>query len=431
MTDQTLATFREKSKLFGIYHSWWLPGAPQDAEFWTITEKSIGNKISISHRRSPDGVYREGGPFYVAKLEVDYTGAPVKTYRPNSAVPGLAYSGSYKCSTAENLALWFTFRGQGAEYAPTYAFGAQAIARLRPDKPKVDGILNILELKDLSHLLKLRTYKLKDRVRKEQIRRSRRAKSGGEARYWLSDRAGEYLAIQFGLLPLVGAAKDFLDAWKDEEKNLRQILKDAGKPVRRRGYLMKSTVVDSDVTSSSGASHNPSMAPVHVTACYAPGHGRTDKQVTTREVWFSGQSRYYLPEGPHTEDYIRQLKKRLYGSRLTASTIWNLLPWSFLADYFVGLGHFLKALDPSGVGDNFIIDYAYIMDTKKVQYTMDLWETTYSSRTSATQIVRARRVKTQSEKVRCNASIFGWGINQSDLSDKQLAILSALGASRL
>lgn len=117
------------------------------------------------------------------------------------------------------------------------------------------------------------------------------------------------------------------------------------------------------------------------------------------------------------------------GLRVTPTDVYNAMPWSWLADYFTGLGDFVEAVS-GGVEDRLAADYFYIMETQK-------WTTV----TNATQGIcvspdstgeaRGTRIDSWSLKTRIEGSPFGFGIKEIDLSPMQWSILGALGLSRL
>jgi hypothetical protein len=113
-----------------------------------------------------------------------------------------------------------------------------------------------------------------------------------------------------------------------------------------------------------------------------------------------------------------------------ASTAYNLIPWSWLVDYFTNLGDFVEACDPELISDRLVFEYAFIMDHKTVTEDDTEYQTVYTS-PSTTSRVYSRCVRTQVTKTRLPASLFGWGITDKDLSLKQSSILGALGLSRL
>jgi hypothetical protein len=117
------------------------------------------------------------------------------------------------------------------------------------------------------------------------------------------------------------------------------------------------------------------------------------------------------------------------GGRITPSVAYNLIPWSWLVDYFTDLGEFVDAISP-GVEDLLIWDYAYIMRTKEVNRHVTRWQNVRNA-SNITEKVTAQADTTTRIKMRCHASPFGFGFKDGDLNIRQLAILGALGLSRL
>ena len=124
--------------------------------------------------------------------------------------------------------------------------------------------------------------------------------------------------------------------------------------------------------------------------------------------------------------------RRLLGSRVTPDVVYNLMPWSWLVDYFTDLGHFIQAVSP-GVADRLAADYAYVMQTDIWTRTREGLVVVQGSKKEDSQYIELTASTTLADvrKMRHRASPFGWGVSQDSLTPKQLAILGALGLSKL
>lgn len=421
-------TFRQDTKKLGSYRSWWLPANPVDGEYWWTTVLAKGESRGSTHRRSPDGVYREGGPWIMEKVETIHAGATAKVYRYNNYV---AYEGAFRFSDSFNQSF-----DAPSDYNVlvnrAYAFGAQAMLALRPDKPDMSIGLSLLELKDPFSNLKHLTATAAERVRKEQRRRARKARSFGEQRYWLSQQADTYLTIMFGLMPLVRDIGGYLDTLGKGDKRFKQLIRDEGRSVYRRRELLhlaaSGTYHNSSSTTTAG---NTALGPILVSQCYAPGIGITGTWNDSRRVWCAGRSRYMLPPGPRDAAWLQELAERMLGARMGASTAYNLTPWTFVVDYFTDLGTFVEACDPAYIADKLVFEYAYIMDTE-LKTSRDVgYQHCYTGKTGPATKVEATRYRITTRKARVSASVFGWGFSQETLSPAKMGILGALGLSRL
>jgi hypothetical protein len=298
--------------------------------------------------------------------------------------------------------------------------------RLRPDKPDFSAAVSLYELKDLPGMFKDAVNGFRKHILREQVRRRSKGRSG------LSKTGQFYLAAQFGWIPLLRDIQNFAKAHQNKQKRLRQLIRDAGKPVRRTSTMEDTTdhtlASSTRYNSGSGADIDPGF----VTQCYGPGPSyRSIYHTTYRKTWGEAVFRYYLPPGPRDVVWTKKMLRRIMGGRVTPDVLYQAMPWSWLVDYFVDLGSFIQAVSP-GVADRLAADYSFIMRTERWTATMEgsgmfqgdmaFGHYVSASVTSAHHSVR---------KMRSYGSPFGWGINQNSLSPKQWAILGALGLSKL
>lgn len=119
------------------------------------------------------------------------------------------------------------------------------------------------------------------------------------------------------------------------------------------------------------------------------------------------------------------------GSRITPRELYQVMPWSWLIDYFSTLGSLVDTIS-AGVADRLVCNYAYLMQTKTIRYyTTSSTRIVVGGEESQNSLAEASLLSQHTIKVRVPASPFGWGLKQNDLSLSQTAILGALGLSRL
>lgn len=116
----------------------------------------------------------------------------------------------------------------------------------------------------------------------------------------------------------------------------------------------------------------------------------------------------------------------LYGVRVTPSTVWNLMPWSWLIDWATG---FSSVLD-------YVTDRSFNNLTAKYAYAMKQTSTTIVHNHVARLVdgpVYMSWEQAIDSKCRQEASPFGFDLVKDDIIDNPLrvAILSALGIGRL
>lgn len=230
--------------------------------------------------------------------------------------------------------------------------------------------------------------------------------------------AGEYLNYQFGIAPTLSDYQDLRDTIEHADGIIRQYQRDSDRIVRRE-YRFKPEV---------SVSRQELSAPVfgmgHGLSIYqCPGGRLIKKTTTTQKFWFAGAFRYSIPRGAFPERMAEL--DRLYGVVPGVSTGWELVPFSWLVDYFVPIGSILSNLD-AFLKDGLVMPYAYIMSTTEVE---DLYDWTGSVRDSGGGLVPVS-VQTIVKKTRLRrrrANPFGFGLLGSDLTPKQLSIIAALG----
>jgi hypothetical protein len=352
-----------------------------------------------------------GGEFYTSKSFYDF-GGEKRVYRKDSG-PSI-----YTLFSGDVLP---TF-GRSADMVPLppltdsdklqlMAKGTTAISRCIPTNP-VSGLANFLgELKrdGLPHA--------PGAEMKSIIDRGKPLKRG----------SSEFLNYEFAIKPTLSDIRSFAKVVKDHDKILKQFLRDSGKGIRRRYSFPTETTVTQhpDVTVGSvpfGGSLDSTW--------FSDGVLRSET-VKTVDRWFSGEFCYYLNlDDGITGKISRHVSEanKLLGVRLTPELLWNLTPWSWAADWVTNAGDVLHNVS-AFLSDGLVMRYGYIMEQTTVIKTYTL--TNYGLKagvTGSTSPLTLRLV--QQRKVRLRASPFGFGLTDTDLSPRQLAIIAALGITR-
>lgn len=237
----------------------------------------------------------------------------------------------------------------------------------------------------------------------------------------------EYLNVEFGWKPLVSDITKAAFAVDRADKIIRQYHRDSGKVVRRRWEFPTETVYD-DVIVATGVSvgTQPSGYNMYTTAPPS-GQVRRIRKMTTRR-WFSGAFTYYLPtvqEGDWSN--VPAEAKKLLGLSLTPDVLWNVGPWSWLVDWFTNAGDVISNLTDFAV-DGLVMRYGYIMEHTVCRDTYIFEGPTGLSNPSPRPAPLTFVTET---KQRRKANPFGFGVTWDGLSDRQNAILAALGLTKL
>jgi len=291
-----------------------------------------------------------------------------------------------------------------------YAMGTSVIAHVLPTNPVADLAQFLGELREGLPRLGIDTFKA----------RTARARSAGS----------DYLNAQFGWKPLLSDIRKFSKAVTQQDKILRQYEKDSGKPVKR-----KVTMTDDESVSMDTYRAKPSPDVwFWISTSIDPGVMIKTTTVKTRR-WFSGVFTYYL--GPDEKGSLlskvwSQKANKLFGTRLTPELVWNLTPWSWAFDWVGNTGDVLHNISAFH-NDGLVMPYAYIMEEKSISCKYELKGVTFFRADSPVGIgpYNFEQVFTTTVKKRLAATPFGFGLSPLlDFSNRQLAIIAALGLSR-
>jgi hypothetical protein len=253
-----------------------------------------------------------------------------------------------------------------------------------------------------------------------------------------SKGASEYLNVVFGWQPTVS---DFLKIFKAAVNSgdiISQYILDSGRNVRR------SLDWDPIVTNTTLPSLAATSASINYPRVYngndphkdltrdATGFGHSINlkatQVTERlqvSYRFSGAWTYWLDSDSTPIQAIRRyarLADRILGTGFDIELLWEIAPWSWLADWFVNIGDIIS-VNNALANDSLLLRYGYL--TRKTVSTRTYSNPGYQFLTGNTGPVYAT-IRT-TETVRKRATPYGFGLNTDAFTAQQWAILAALG----
>lgn len=315
--------------------------------------------------------------------------------------------------------------------------GAAAWATMRPDNPDFSFATSFYELRDVPRQLRDHTRDLIGTMKKSpKWARRIGLKKAGE-RSAMSKSGEYYLALEFGWLPLLGDIQKFAKTQASWQGTLSKLIRDEGKPRRRRTSANWRNNLDgldgqTEWSEQFNYPYGGGLSPSHVTQMYKSGQraSKVHMKHVSSNAWAMGRFRFILPPGPRNVVWTRKMRRRIFGARVTPSVVYQAMPWSWLIDYFTDLGQFLKAVSP-GVADNLVCDHAYIMATRRsVERSTGTEFVTTSKSGEHFRAVQGWCEREFTWKARYLASPFGFGF-KDNLNPKQVAILGALGLSRL
>lgn len=357
----------------------------------------------------------------VPKIRLDITCQVTGTY-----YPWQSYRGPVFVHTAEHMgALDFqNFDMGGSTELDLIGLGATAISKVLPTNPISDLPTAVGEFFSEG---------LPNAIGRQLLRR------GGVTPQALS---GEYLNYSFGIKPLLSDMRDFAYAARRAEKLIDEYAARAGKKLRRRYEFPTYTdtsVVDWD-TNGGYKCYLAGPAQSVMGGWFTPVLGgwpgtRTDVNTRHKKTWFSGAFTYYLP-GAGKDFSSRLLReeaemRRLYGG-ISIDTAWNLLPYSWAADWITNAGDVIHNI-AAFARDGLVMPWGYVMEScefhsyRKVEgislghYHPD---TTVPIPSTVDTTVDAKFLR------RRKATPFGFGLSESGFTPRQWSILTALGISR-
>lgn len=236
------------------------------------------------------------------------------------------------------------------------------------------------------------------------------------------DLGDEYLNIEFGWKPFISDLRASIEALGKASKIMTQLSRDSGKPVRRRyTFPIEETVTILPEETDYGS-------PVSLGTFYTAAGKCHKRVVINRRVWFSGEFMYHLPHG---DDFLSKVGEwqvkahRLLGARLDPELLWNLAPWTWLADWFGNIGDVVSNAS-AYLFDGLVMKYGYVME----HYTEVSHFDTVGIRFSDGATASPQASFLRETKRRLGATPFGFGLDEATLSEWQLSILVALGITR-
>ena len=403
---------------------------------------------------APNGAiyWSGGGPFYCAKYKLSHSAVHTLQYRyaggPERIHVNQGCGGIIGSMPVPAIPSWASV--QALLNAKTAA-GRQ---RTRPGNPVAGMGQFLVELRDLPAI------PLKGLLGRGSVKRLRgfappkpvyRSVPFSQVPRYLLGRltdfrslGSEYLNIVFGWKPFVSDLRKMYHLWHDIDKRMAQIIHENGKGIRRKAVL-ESDVSTTELTPTLygfayGGIRSP---PPNVfgswnweTSTGTGTNGRTIRTGTTRtekKIWYVAKYRYWIPD-TSSSLWDKRARLALFGALPTPELLWNVLPWSWLIDWFSDVGSVMSNISPNAV-DNLVSLYSFIMMKQRVTEfgrsavmhdSISLsgahWPSVNYNFDSTYESLSMSRLGGNNP--------FGIGVQLNSLSTGQLAILAALGLSR-
>jgi hypothetical protein len=358
--------------------------------FKAIADKSV---------RKPLRAIDYGGPLAIEKAELSM---PTRVDIINKPLPGLirGYKGVYFPSTQYKNWMRDAAFGRlpslpaalGTDSDSLSTYGAKAIAKSIPDIPDFSLFRFIGELRAGLPKVPLRSLADKKKIRA---------------------LGGEYLNYQFGIAPTVSDLEDLVKVLQNQ--NMRKELK------RQLGLQYRvRKVLDKDSSTSRRSMTLSELSSVEGLT----GNSGTITVKNEFRIWSSVVFGYaQLSELDRLIDEFDKATLEL-GVLPTAIDIYNLIPWSWLIDWFVNLSDVMTNLSFLGK-DGLFLHRGYLMATYTSSEVHEQSGAIFGVPARTSGEVKFTR------KYRIRASPFGFGLHWKEFSPFQTSILLALGASRM
>lgn len=423
---------------------WISPGVWSVNPVQTINISSTPTKRPTLLERTWDETrpkpYNDGGPFTNVKVrwpQFEVRGSGTHTSIPSNGVDKWKYQGGFtnpdfvdtlgESSYFDDL-LWAP---NGSLLPDISSLGAQAYARMRPDLPKAPFAEMLGEGRDIMPMMR-QTARLAADSWRSIVGLRRYAQSPIVAPKRAAD---EFLNQNFGWIPFVSGLNQIIDTTIFMEQYLHDLTAGNGQWMRK-GKRLGESLVRSNITQYFDGGFEPAFGDQLRSMCNlmtrsgssCRSYSRLDDIVKT-ESWAVGWFKYYRPEFDMTrEDYHSNMNKisramTLYGLRISPSLVWELTPWSWLADYFVNFGQVIDnmtavALDGVAAKQFFVMHHK----THTLEFTSEI-----NFHDGPINMVWQRQVETKQRADADNPFSFRL---QGALTPKQIAIMTALGISR-
>ncbi len=248
------------------------------------------------------------------------------------------------------------------------------------------------------------------------------------------DLGSGYLNTEFGWKPFLRDLQQVGNAVRNSERLLRQFERDSGRNVRRKFTFQPETIttvnqVGNDLnTIVANTSYSLSFNDWYNYGIRVTSTGPIiEKVTTTRRCWFSGAYTYHAFGDSSAADRVLRYGQRcnaLFGSGVTPEVVWNLAPWSWLADWYTNIGTNI-ANASAFMSDGLVLRYGYLMTETVTEHSMSAHVRTQYGQ----DVGLVTNTYTNHVKDRIQSTPYGFGVNQTDLTARQNAILNALRIS--
>lgn len=284
--------------------------------------------------------------------------------------------------------------------------------RFRPAKPKADMGQFLGEIREIPRMLRTSAKGFHDVWR---------SYGGSLTEFAPKTVANHWLNTQFGWLPFIRDLQSFYYATKDLEKQMYQLSRDNNQWIKRGGTTCTDSNTEILINGTVSTAHRPLLPSYYHN--FPLGSIKLTR-VTTLRIWFTARYKYWIRK-LESSPWGTEKWARVYGLRVSPSLVWNLTPWTWLIDWCSNAGDVIDNVSAILL-DELCAKYAYSMATREQRV---ITESTSNTKTQG--VVFGSWEAKASQKIRREASPFGFGLTALDFTNRQWSILAALGLTRL
>jgi hypothetical protein len=444
-TIKTGKLFKKNAQTNAIVQTIQCTGSTWPFSFQEVTWDQI-------HKGPP---YRSGGPFASVKAIVDTSiqgsgshksppeGGYYWQYDGGFVRPFLSYE-QPTLDLYKNLAVVDPY--EDGLLVSNDALGSEAYDRIRPTLNHADVSVFSYEMKDTARMLKtsgaffknvfssyapraqLRSTAVDDSWIRNFFERNRRI-AGDKSK----KAADHYLNHQFGWVPFVNDLLKINETYQNQRRYIDQITKDNGSWIRRVRTLSSENTetLDTHGGYQQGIGWRTEFSQMcnNISASELSSIKLTRTVVNTTRTWAAGSFTYYRPEFDKSlSDYESNWNEAmrlltLYGARINPYVLWKVTPWTWLLDWFVGVGTLIDRA-VSWAFDGVVSRYMYLMqhNISAMKHSVHInWKD------GPTTLTWLNYIESKQREVADNNFSFRLS---GTLSARQLAIIAALGLSR-
>ncbi len=252
--------------------------------------------------------------------------------------------------------------------------------------------------------------------------------------------AGEFLNLVFGVLPTIDDAIDIIAGLATASEKLLLLERNSGHGVRRNmkfsfedriaKYSTESGTLTNDgsIYTSTGLAQPGSISSSAGIIGNVLSKNSTLSMASKREARFSGSFSRFLPAAPGLAGSMERFLTEwdlILGLKPSPDRIWQLIPFSWLVDWFLDVQSSLSIAERLA-DDNLVINYGYMSDVTTRTVIQDTQFTTPAPYQASFNRVRTRTTAITRQRIRANP--FGFITQpQVDISPIKVAILLAIG----